>query len=280
MANSTIDVAGSASEPIILTNHREVILTRLPEGRRPMLVVSHERSGTHFTMNAIGKCFDYLSKPWVDLDRHHININYYYPEVLADTVVKVGTMRPKNILTSHHEAAFFETVISDVGAVWDIVYVHRNPADVLASYWRLLNTLPWAEGPKTKTALELATAAPMARILRYQHHQHQTMLDRWANHVQGWVELAERSGQVHVIRYEDLAGDYEATIRGMAERFGQAPVGCEKPSRTENVVSGGPVPFNPAPADDNRAAIAELARVRHPQLMARLGYAARRDAVG
>jgi hypothetical protein len=258
----------------------ELKLLRMPEGNRPMLVVSHERSGTHFTMNAIGKAFERVSKPWIDLDRHHININYFYPEILARTLAHLGNNRPRNILKSHHEAAFFEPVIAEAAKLWDIVYVHRHPADVLASYWRLLNTLPWAEGPKMPTALELATAPPMARILRYQYHQHPTMLDRWANHVQGWVDLAERTGLTHVIRYEDLDGDYAATIRKMGERFGHTPVSFEKPSRTENVVKGGPIPFNPSPADDNRAAIGELARIRYPELMARLGHAAKRGAVG
>jgi hypothetical protein len=279
LPNTTPEGADSAV-PIRLSSRQELTLTQMPEGRRPILVVSHERSGTHFTMNAIAKCFDYISNPWTDLDRHHININYFYPEILAQTVCNLGEHRPQNILKSHHEAAFFEPVLREVAEVWDIVYVHRHPADVLASYWRLLNTLPWAEGPKTSTALELATAAPMARILRYQHHQHPTMLDRWANHVRGWVDLADRTGLVHAVRYEDLSRDYEATMRRMGERFGLTPVGFEKPSRTEHVVKGGPVPFNPSPADDNRQAVGELARVRYPELMARLGYAAKRSAVG
>lgn len=253
---------------------------RMKDGRRPILVVSHERSGTHFTMNAIGKCFDRISKPWLDLDRHHININYFYPETVAQTLANLGGHRPKNLVKSHHQAAFFESILARVAETWDIVYVHRHPADVLASFWRLLNTLPWAEGPKTATALEFATTPPMARILRYQFHQCPTMLDRWAQHVDGWVEVAERTGLAHVIRYEDLAGDYEGTIGKMGERFGQTPIGFEKPSRTENVVSAGPVPFNPSPADDNRAAVGELARVRYPELMARLGYAAKRNAAG
>lgn len=279
MPDSTI---GNQASPTAAAdaNPQRLTLTRLPEGRRPILVVSHERSGTHFTMNAIGKCFDYISAPWVDLDRHHININYYYPEMVSRTVLGLGAHRPKNLLKSHHEAAFFETILGEIAAVWDVVYVHRHPADVLASYWKLLNTMPWMEGPKMATALEFATAPPMARIMRYQYHQHPTMLDRWANHVQGWVDLAERTGHAHVIRYEDLAKDYEATIRGMGERLGLTPVSFEKPSRTENVVMAGPVPFTPAPGDDNRIAIGELARVRHPELMARLGYAAKRSAVG
>jgi hypothetical protein len=261
-------------------NPQQMLLVRMKDGRRPILVVSHERSGTHFTMNSIGLCFDRTSMPWVDLDRHHININYFYPKIVAETLANLGVHRPKNLLKSHHQAAFFEPVLGEVAKYWDIVYVHRHPADVIASFWKLLNTLPWAEGPKTATALECATAAPMARILRYQFHQCPTMLDRWAQHVEGWVDLAERSGLVHVVRYEDLAGDYEGTMTRMAERFGLTPVGFEKPSRTENVVKGGPVPFNPSPADDNRVAVGELARVRYPELMARLGYAAKRGAVG
>src|SRR5215469_1383683 len=52
------------------------------EMRPAVMVVSHERSGTHFLMNALASCYGYVSAPWVDFDRPTFNINYFYlPEV-------------------------------------------------------------------------------------------------------------------------------------------------------------------------------------------------------
>jgi len=247
-------------------------ITPLSEGRRPVLVVSHERSGTHFTMNAAAKCFDYVSQPWIDVDRHQMNINYYAPQDLKEALTDVAQRRPANILKSHHEFAFFAEILDKVAAAYQLIYVYRHPADCLASYWRLLNTLHWREGPRCATALDFATTPPMGRLMRYQEHQYGTMLDRWANHVRGWVTAAEGRRDIHVLRYEDLAGDYEAAIRALGERLGQPPERIERPSRHENVVKAGSAPFAPAPGADNRAAVAELALRTYPKLMARLGY--------
>jgi len=32
----------------------------------PVMVVSHQRSGTHFMMNTVAACFGYVSNPWLD----------------------------------------------------------------------------------------------------------------------------------------------------------------------------------------------------------------------
>jgi hypothetical protein len=251
-----------------------VKLTPLAEGRRPVLVASHARSGTHFTMNAIAKAFGHVSNPWVDLDYHHFNINYHHAKTLASNVMALGLKRPANILKSHHEFEFFGDNLEGVAEVWDVVYVHRHPADVLASYWRYLHTFHSDEGPRTATVLELATHAPWGRMMRYQYGQHATVLDRWAHHVAGWVEAAERTGRVRVVRYEDLANDYAGALRGLGAALGLAPADLAPPSRTKDVVTGGPAPFTPPPGGDNRAAVGELAHARHRELMARLGYGA------
>lgn len=247
-------------------------ITALADDRRPLIVVSHERSGTHFTMNAIGKCFDYVSRPWIDLDLHQINVNYFAPRVLSDTLQKLAQMRPANLIKSHHEFRFFADIIEEVGRAYRLVYVYRSPADTLASYWRLLNAYPWMEGPKCATVLEFSTSAPMARLLRYQYHQYGTMLDRWANHVRGWTEAARAFPAIRLVRYEDLRDDYEAVIRDLGAWMGLEPTRFEVPSKSEDVIGGPDLPFHPAPGADNRAMVAELARRTHPELLERLGY--------
>ncbi|HEX3700759.1 MAG TPA: sulfotransferase domain-containing protein [Phenylobacterium sp.] len=251
-------------------------ITQFQDDRRPVMVVSHERSGTHFTMNSVAGAFGYISMPWIDLDRHQININYFHPGRLEETLQKLARARPANIVKNHHEFTFFAELIDTVARDYHLIYVYRHPADVLISYWRLLNTFSWVEGPRTATALEFAAAAPMARLLRYQYLQYPSMLDRWANHVSGWMAAAARNEAINLVRYEDLAGDHAGTMTALGARLGLAPGDLTAPSRTENVVVGGSVPFDPPPEAANRPAVAKLALARHPELMARLGY----DAAG
>lgn len=250
-------------------------ITQLQDDRRPVLVVSHERSGTHFTMNSVGGAFGYISSPWIDLDRHQININYYYPGKIEETLQELAGLRPANTVKSHHEFSFFAELIQTAASAYHLIYVYRHPADVLISYWRMLATLPWVAGPSSATALEFAAAAPMGHLMRYQYRQYPTMLDRWANHVSGWTAAAAKNEAIHLVRYEDLAGDYAGTVGALGARLGLTPGDLTPPSRTEKVVTGGPVRFDPGPEAVNRAAVAKLAFARHPQLMGRLGYDAR-----
>jgi len=244
-------------------------ITKLNDDRRPVLVVSHERSGTHFTMNTLAKCFGYVSNPWFDVDRSQLNINYFAPHVLRQALLGVALMRPANVLKSHHEFEFFSQIVDELADTFHVIYVHRHPADCLASYWRLLNSLNWMEGPRCATALEFATTPPMARLMRYQYRQYVTMLDRWANHVRGWLAAAERNSAIRVIRYEDLARDFPGTVQELGHALGLTPQALERPSPTENVIMGA---FQPAPGADNRVVITDLALRTHPELMDRLGY--------
>jgi hypothetical protein len=246
--------------------------TPLPAGRLPIMVVSHERSGTHFTMNSIAGCFDYVSNPWLDLDRHPFNINYYHAPSLKALLLKVAEVRPVNLLKSHHEFEFFKRFMPATEGKLHIVYVYRNPADTMASFWRFLHTWDWVEGPLEDTALGFATAAPMGQSMRYQFRQYPSMLERWANNVEHWVDAARRANNIHIVRYEDLAEHFEDTIRRLGRRMGMEPARIALPSRGENVVAGGTLAWNPEPSADNRAAVDQLARAMFPGLIDRLGY--------
>jgi Sulfotransferase domain len=244
--------------------------TPLDDGCLPIMVVSHERSGTHFLMNALAGCFGYVANPWVDVDRNKFNINYYHPQNLQNLILKLAALRSANILKCHHEFEFFAPVIEEFSGALRIIYIYRNPADVMASYWRFLRTWRWAEGPKVDTALAFATAAPMGRLMRYQYRQYDSMLERWANHVGQWTQGASN---IHLVKYEDLDGRYEDTINGLGAALDLKPRTLKPPPRGHNVVQQGNINFVPAAGADNRAAVAGLARAKFPELMARLGYA-------
>ncbi len=247
-------------------------LTLLTDNRLPIMVVSHERSGTHFFMNTMAACFDYVSDPWVDIDRHQFNINYYHPPTLQALILEVAGWKAANILKSHHEFAFFSEIIAAFEGAIRIVYVFRNPADVMASYWRFLHTWPWVEGPKTNTAFDFAMTAPMGRLLRLQFQQFDTMLDRWASHVRHWVTASEQSTNIHIVKYESLDLHFDDTVTALGAAIGLEPRRLARPSRYHSVVTAGEVNFDPAPGADNRDAIADLAMTRFPDLMTRLGY--------
>ena len=64
----------------ILTNGRNISIDVNNKVKKVVMVVSHERSGTHFLMNSISNCQDVYTNNWFDFDpnvSHSSNINFY-----------------------------------------------------------------------------------------------------------------------------------------------------------------------------------------------------------
>jgi hypothetical protein len=197
--------------------------------RRPrpkVMVVSHERSGTHFLMNSIAKCYGYLAAPWVNFD-HELGLNFYDPPTVAKFFAQFRGVHLANIAKSHHAFAFFESVIEDITRDFHIFYVYRDPRDVMVSYWKFLRNLPWYEGPTPGTCREFIRAEPCGQMIRYQH-------------VEGWTQgRAASCPGVTLVRFEDLSFHFESVMQSFAPIFGEYPMALTKPDIHENSVFPG-----------------------------------------
>ena len=104
-----------------------------PRGRtdRPsVIVVSHERSGTHFLMNSLGRAFGYEAGLFLNFDHDPLNINYFHPP----TVLKaLRTVPAGRIVKAHHSVEFFDGILDEVLQSAVILYIHRDPVDVMVS---------------------------------------------------------------------------------------------------------------------------------------------------
>ncbi len=241
------------------------------DDERPrLLVVSHERSGTHFLMNTLAGAFGYVSNPWIDFDHHAANINYFHPPSVEEFFTKLGEHRLANTVKSHHQVGFFEDSLTGVVGLFTILYVHRNPIDVMPSCHRFMNRWDWLEGPRTENCKAYIRAAPSGHMMRYQINQHANMLKRWQAHVEGWLAASEAHAGVVPVRFEDLDRDYEKTVDGLAETLGLEVRSHTRPSRRESVIapSGASDAGEPAFDDDDLAFIEEQIGAT----MARLGY--------
>ncbi|ROR34917.1 sulfotransferase domain-containing protein [Inmirania thermothiophila] len=207
------------------------------EPRPKVAVISHERSGTHFLMNTLAANLGYVARPWWNFD-FELGLNFHAPQGLRDYFRQVRGHAVLNILKSHHQAAFFEPFVAEFLEEFRILYIVREPLAVMASFWRLVQSLPWDEGPRTESPAAFMRAAPRGALLRYQKAQVPTMLERWAVHVEGWLDLAARHPEgIVVVRYEQLDGRFGETVGMLAGRLGLAPPPAPvRPSREVNVV--------------------------------------------
>ncbi|MEX0853267.1 MAG: sulfotransferase domain-containing protein, partial [Bauldia sp.] len=199
--------------PPPLTASGNMRLAVLPPERPTVMVVSHERSGTHFLMNSIARGYGYVSRPWIDLDHAQVNINYFAPEILRRTLAQFADQRAANLIKSHHAADFFDGILDEVLKKTAILYIHRDPVAVMLSFWRFIDHWPWREGPKRGDVLSFARAEPEGQMLRYQMKQRKNMLDRWARHVEGWTKAARGRHRLRFVRYDDLKNDYAGTLK-------------------------------------------------------------------
>jgi tetratricopeptide (TPR) repeat protein len=244
-----------------------VLARRLP----PAMVVSHERSGTHFLMNALSYAYGYTAQPWMDLDAHDIAADYADPGQIADALAARAGDPLLRLVKSHHEAAVFGTALDRIAGDYRIFYIHRDPAAVMTSFWRHLNGLGWNEGPKTEGPLALARAAPSGALTRYQAAAYPTMLRRWAGHVEGWLAAATADPRITVVNYADLDARYEQTVRGFETVVGRAPLQpMLRPPRDVNVIAMGKTaaeaPVSPATAE----ALRQYCREEVGELLGRL----------
>lgn len=239
--------------------------------RPGVMVVSHERSGTHFLMNSIEKGYGYVARPWIDLDHHQLPINYFHQPSISKSLDYLADQNVAAIIKSHHTEPFFTDILDHILERFVVFYIHRNPVDVMASFWRFMHGWEWHEGPICPDPVAFATAAPEGHLLRYQTHQRRNMLDRWAHHVEGWHQAAEGRPRLRIVAYKSLKEDYAATVTSFADLLRRQPTDLTPPSRDVNVVNGRE-PEHKLPKPDLEA-LRALALKEVPDAMKLLGYA-------
>lgn len=246
--------------------------TLFQESRPAAMVVSHERSGTHFLMNALASCYGYVSTPWIDFDRPTFNINYFYLPEVRDLLLALADRPMANVVKSHHAVDFFAGELQRITERYVIFVICRNPAAVMLSFWRYIHQWPWTEGPKTLDPASFACGEPCGRLMRYQMRQYGSLLDRWSAHVEGWLYAAASLPRVVVVRYEDLDTNYEATMRGLAKHLGRPHQAIARPARDYNVIPGGPRDPTGQGVSPDLNSLRQLCREHVGPTMTHLGY--------
>lgn len=212
-----------------------------------IMVVSHERSGTHFLMNSLSLNFGYYAegnttdtdKLWLDLDMN-LPINFWNPRNIMDFFNMLKGKPVLNIVKSHHPIEFFKPILRDIVEEFFIFYIYRDEKGVMDSCSRHYNIMEWDAGPKTENGVEYSLAIPCGGQLRYQKRQYINCRERWNEHVRGWINEVPLSlmNRIVYVKYHDLRDNFDQVIRDISSRIGIAcPEYPVKPSKFENVVT-------------------------------------------
>lgn len=194
---------------------------------RPVMVNSHERSGTHFLMNAIADNFGYISDPPIDFD---MPMNPWIPENISGMLKDLFVNNPeaiRHIVKSHYEGRFFQPVIGELLLNVHIFYIYRyKEFELFESLRKHFNSINWDEGPKCSTATHLMVAEPFGGCIRYQYKQYKDMLVRHRNHISSWKKgMGEHQEKIIYVKYEDLRDNFIETVKMISERIGIPIIG-------------------------------------------------------
>jgi hypothetical protein len=185
---------------------------------RPLMVCSHERSGTHFLMNSIANSTKYTQEPFINYDLIPLgaNVNFFSSAAVNNFCKNIKNIQPQDqrlctssILKSHFPISLAKEALKDN---LKAIYIYRNPVDTLISYWKFLHRWNWFEGPKTNTPLELVAHSPAGQSQRYQLENYSSYFERWEKHVSDAFVLSKNEDNIVLVRYSDLKNDYENTI--------------------------------------------------------------------
>lgn len=116
--------------------------------RPKVLVISHERSGTHFLMNSLAANFGYISNPFMNIDSS-LGINFHSSVAFGDLLGNFQNRSIANIFKSHHDMEFYRDFFFKNPMGFKIIYIYRDVYEVMVSYDRHLLSLPWHEGQQT-----------------------------------------------------------------------------------------------------------------------------------
>ena len=195
--------------------------------RKKVLVVSHERSGTHFLINAIAQCFGYEHEP-IPLV-HTQGVDWRDPQAFRNWLAQYQGRFVPTVFKSHHAYPFFAPLLNELQSEFAVFYVQRDGRDVMTSFWTYCNRIPgrgW--GPRCPTVGSFMRAASTGRFTQFQFESHPntTMLERWVDHVEGW----NRGGlPIHRVTYEALQSDYDSVVDTIAKALDQPPIARTRP---------------------------------------------------
>jgi hypothetical protein len=207
--------------------------------RPKVLVISHERSGTHFLMNSLAANFGYIASPFINLD-WSLGVNYFSAVAFQDLFSKFQSYSIANLFKSHHSLDFYRDFLPDNTFGFKVIYIYRDIYEVAVSYHEHLKGLPWHEGPHQSSLSEFLRQVPAGAMTRYQYRQVHSMVDRWVQHVESALECQSlfNPSDFLMIDYRDLNTRFEETVNRIASKLGLSPtvsVFC-RPPRDQAVV--------------------------------------------
>lgn len=184
---------------------------------KKVLVISHERSGTHFLMNSLAINFR-LNPRWIDVYcKDYIDPEDNYKKNYKNQIKKFFEEQypivTDRIYKSHHQFGYYEDIMDDVMKNFEVFYIHRDVRDTLSSCYRYFKSAQVTAFPNCDTMEEFLFQTPPYLYPfdgAYSYIKSENMVERWNMHIKSWKPVFDK---INVISYTDLKSDFNNTIQ-------------------------------------------------------------------
>lgn len=198
---------------------------------KKLLIVSHERSGTHWLMDTITSNF-FMPDPCVipaRIDLDEPGVMYADPVEMKKFLQFLPSGAPLDDVPfahpfkSHHVYEFFAPIWDYVISQYHVFYIARDGRDVMTSFWRHC----WkttGTGPRAINPTRFMLAVPgIPQDRRHGDYSPVSMADRWSYHIESW--MAQRIPGVFYITYEEMHEDFAGVVKDIGRYMGSKPAG-------------------------------------------------------
>ena len=111
-----------------------------------VVVVSHERSGTHFLMNSIAMNSRYTVDPFLNFDHQTLAHEVNFPRRVGDFFDGLGQNPVAASFCKASSSPSHPCVFQAILGRENVRVLYRHPVDTLVSLWRFLHRWEWNEG--------------------------------------------------------------------------------------------------------------------------------------
>lgn len=172
---------------------------------KPIIVFSHERSGTHLLINLINyENSGNFKSIGYDENLSNYNKSGYYNSVIKNLIVDSHVKDV--VLKSHHQSTFVENFIDYLLEKYSVIYIKREVKDVLCSYYKFLSRGHYMFPSIDDWVFSNPDEVGRNFIVPYFPDPHvliepMNYVDRWKIHTDGWGKY---KNDILILNYEDI----------------------------------------------------------------------------
>jgi len=209
---------------------------------KPIIVITHERSGTHLLINLINydKNGEFHTIGFIPQQIPYTLENYKH-YTYKDIILNSYT---ENVCKSHHQVQFMEPYLDFLFDKYKVIYLKRDVRDVLVSYYKFIpHPKDLYKFPKFEDWI-FTKPDDIGRefLLPYSPDPHviiepKNYIDRWKLHVDGWMKYKDN---LLILNYEDILLDFN-NQKNIIENYINKKIGDKIPDLNDKKLPN----FNP-----------------------------------